>query len=85
MIRFDLLELMRTTLMQVVFVSAPLLLIGVCVGMLTGLLQALTQIHDQSLSFAPKLIAVLLAFGLGLPWIMQHLSEFATLMFSSTG
>lgn len=77
-------ELMRDALLVSMVVCGPLLAIGFVVGLVTGILQAVTQIHDQSLSFVPKLVAMLAAFGLLLPWVMQHLSEYAGELFSTS-
>jgi flagellar biosynthetic protein FliQ len=81
----SLIELARQALLTALLLSAPILGVGVLVGLLTGLLQAVTQIHDQSLSFAPKLLAVLAALILLLPWFMQFLSQYAARSFSLTG
>jgi flagellar biosynthetic protein FliQ len=80
-----LVELARQSLLTTLLLSAPILCVGVLVGLLTGLLQAVTQVHDQSLSFAPKLLAVLAALIVLLPWFMQFLSQYAVRMFSESG
>jgi flagellar biosynthetic protein FliQ len=81
----SLVEHARQALVTALLLSAPLLGVGVMIGLLTGLLQAVTQIHDQSLSFAPKLLAVLAALILLLPWFMQFLAQYAVRMFSLAG
>lgn len=79
----ELVELAQSALLHAAILSGPLLAVGILVGLLTGMLQAVTQIHDQSLSFAPKLFAVLAVFGLALPWLMERLSEYAARLFSN--
>ncbi len=56
--------------------SAPMLLVALIVGLLISIFQAMTQIQEQTLSFVPKLIGVLvitIVFG---PWILNNLLEF---------
>ena len=64
-------------------VSAPILLVGIGVGLLIGLLQALTQIQDQTLSFVPKILAMLTAFAIGLPWLIQRMVEYSGTLISN--
>lgn len=64
-------------------VSAPVLLVGIGVGLLIGLLQALTQIQDQTLSFVPKILAMLTAFAIGLPWLIQRMVEYSGTLISN--
>jgi flagellar biosynthetic protein FliQ len=47
------------------------------VGLLIGLLQALTQIQEQTVAFVPKLIAMAVALGLSLPWVLTRLIEYS--------
>jgi flagellar biosynthetic protein FliQ len=54
------LRAVREGLMLVLLVSAPPLLASLAVGLVVGILQTATQIHDQTLSFVPKLVAVVL-------------------------
>lgn len=67
----------RETLTVVLLVAAPCLGISMTVGFLISIFQATTQIHDQTLSFAPKILAVvagLLLFG---GWMLRTLAAFA--------
>lgn len=70
-------ELIRRTLMLVLLLSAPMLLCGLVVGVCVSLIQAVTQIQEQSLSFIPKIVAMFVAGIVTLPWIGGHLLEFA--------
>ena len=51
-------ELIRHTLMLALIISAPMLLIGLVVGIVVSLLQAVTQIQEQTLTFIPKIVAM---------------------------
>lgn len=70
-------ELVRRTLVLVLLLSAPVLLCGLIVGVCVSLIQAVTQIQEQTLSFVPKIIAMFAAAIIALPWIGGHLLEFA--------
>lgn len=68
-------SLMNQALMTVLIISAPALLIAIVIGLGVGLLQALTQIQDQTLPQAVKLVAVLLSLIFGTPLLAGQVSE----------
>ena len=74
-------DLVRQTLLLALIVSAPMLLIGLAVGVVVSLLQAVTQIQEQTLTFIPKIAAMITAAVLLMPWIGHHLLEYAAVMF----
>jgi flagellar biosynthetic protein FliQ len=76
-------ELIRQTLILALVVSAPMLLIGLAVGVLVSLLQAVTQIQEQTLSFVPKITAMVASAILLMPWIGNRLMEYSAAMFST--
>ena len=76
-------DLGREAMSMALLVSAPVLLVGIGVGLLIGLLQALTQIQDQALSFVPKILAMLTAFAIGLPWLIQRMVEYSGTLISN--
>jgi flagellar biosynthetic protein FliQ len=47
------------------------------VGLVIGLIQALTQIQEQTVAFVPKLVAMAIALGLSLPWLLTRLVEYS--------
>lgn len=57
-------------------VSAPMLLLGLIVGLVISVFQATTQIQEQTLAFVPKIVAVLLAILFFGPWILTTLVDF---------
>lgn len=57
-------------------VSAPMLLLGLVVGLIISIFQATTQIQEQTLAFVPKIVAVLLAVLFFGPWILTTLVDF---------
>ncbi|MCQ6557905.1 MULTISPECIES: flagellar biosynthesis protein FliQ [Paenibacillus] len=56
--------------------SAPMLVLGLVVGLLVSIFQATTQIQEQTLAFVPKIVAVLLSILLFGPWILNTLVDF---------
>jgi len=79
------LELGRDTLIVAALIAGPLLLIGMAVGLIIGVLQTITSIHEQTLTFVPKIAAVLLAAGLLMPWMLRTLCRFTALLLSHLG
>jgi flagellar biosynthetic protein FliQ len=75
-------DLVRESLILALVISAPMLLIGMAVGIVISLLQAVTQIQEQTLTFVPKIAAMIIAAILLLPWIAQRLLEYAAEVFS---
>ena len=69
-------DLGRDALMITTIVSAPVLIAGVVVGLGIGLLQALTQVQEQTVAFVPKLVAMAVALAFSLPWILQQLIDY---------
>jgi flagellar biosynthetic protein FliQ len=58
--------------------SLPLLGVGLVVGLLVAILQATTQIQEATLSFVPKIVAVLLTLLAASPWIIQQMAGFTS-------
>ena len=73
-------ELIRHTLVLALVVSAPMLVIGLGVGVIVSLLQAVTQIQEQTLTFIPKITAMFAAAILLFPWIGHRLIEYTASM-----
>jgi len=76
-------DLVRHTLLIALTISAPMLLIGLVVGIVISLLQAVTQIQEQTLSFIPKIVAMVAAAILLMPWTAQRLMDYSHEMFTS--
>jgi flagellar biosynthetic protein FliQ len=66
-------DLVRQALLVAAVVCAPALGTALVVGLITAAAQAATQVHDGSLSVAPKIIAVALVVALLLPWLFDFL------------
>lgn len=75
------LEIGRDATWVIFIVAGPLLAVGTAVGLIVALLQALTTIQEASLTFVPKIAAVLLSMLLLLPFMMTTLIEFTRRLF----
>lgn len=71
-------ELCHTAILLALTIGGPLLLAALATSLIIGLLQAMTQLHDQTLNFTPKLIVTSLVVLFLLPWSLSRLSEYAT-------
>lgn len=67
----------------VLMLSLPLLGVGLLVGLFVAVIQATTQVQEMTLSFVPKIIAVLLALLAVSPWMLGKLSYFASRLIHS--
>ncbi len=74
--------IVRETLLIALIVSAPILIAGVVIGLVISLIQSVTSIQDQTLTFVPKIVAMVLVAVILLPWIVLRLVEFAAEMFT---
>ena len=77
------LMLTSRTLWTTVLVAAPVLLVALVVGLLVSILQVVTQIQEMSLSFVPKLFAVVGVLMLAGPWLLRQLLTFASGMMNA--
>ena len=71
-------DLARNALLMALTLAAPMLLVALGVGLLVSILQAVTQIQEQTLAFVPKLVAVATVFLIGLPWMIQMAVKYTT-------
>jgi flagellar biosynthetic protein FliQ len=71
-------ELLKNMIYQALALAAPILLTAMVIGLAISLFQAVTTIHEQTLTFVPKALAVIGILILLLPWIVRSLIEFTT-------
>ncbi|HPS93724.1 MAG: flagellar biosynthesis protein FliQ [Syntrophaceae bacterium] len=64
-------------------VGAPMLIVGLLVGLAISVFSAVTQIQEMTLTFVPKIVAVFLALMFTLPWIIEKLTTYTTNLFAS--
>ncbi|MFY8220379.1 MAG: flagellar biosynthetic protein FliQ [Pirellulales bacterium] len=71
----DLVELVRQALFAGCIVIAPVLLVGFVVGVLMGLVQAATGIHEQIVGLVPRLVAIAAALVMLAPWMLERMAD----------
>jgi len=74
-------DIARTALLQALVIAVPILGAGLVVGLLISLFQAITQIQEQTLTFVPKIIVMILVAVALLGWITARMLDFAGQMF----
>jgi flagellar biosynthesis protein FliQ len=74
----EVLDVARDAIITIVFVSAPLMLVGLAVGVAISLFQALTQIQEMTLVFVPKILAIFVAMLIALPFMADVLQGHMT-------
>ncbi len=77
------LDLMRHSIKTLVMLSAPMLGFGLVVGVLTNVFQAVTQITETTLAVVPKILAMLVAFIIFAPWMLDLILDFTTTLYDS--
>ena len=75
-------DLFKATLVFALYIVAPFLLTVLVVGLISSLLQSVTSIQEQTLTFAPKLVALAGLLLLLTPWLLRSLTEFTLTMFT---
>jgi flagellar biosynthetic protein FliQ len=75
-------EVFQAAMIAALKLSAPILIISVAIGLIISIFQAATQIHEQTLSFVPKLFAIALILVILGPWMMQTMNDFVVYIFS---
>ena len=67
------LDVARDAIFTLIIVSAPVMLVGLVVGLAISLVQALTQIQEMTISFVPKILAIFIALLVALPFMAEKL------------
>jgi flagellar biosynthetic protein FliQ len=76
-------ELARNAMLTALLLAGPLLLAALVVGLLVSVVQAVTQIQEQTLSFVPKLLAIAIVLLVALPWMLQVIIRYTVELFRS--
>ena len=77
----DILDYARQGIWVLLLVSMPMLLTALVVGLTVSLVQALTQVQEATLTFVPKLVAMMLVMMLAMPFMLQTLQDYGTKLF----
>jgi flagellar biosynthesis protein FliQ len=75
------LQIGRDALLMVMLISAPMLGLGLLVGVVVSIFQATTQIQEQTLSFIPKIVAVFVAMVVFGPWMLSLMVSYTRELF----
>lgn len=76
MVQDDVLVVFRETLWLILKLSAPILAVSIVIGLIIAIFQAATQIHEQTLTFVPKIIATAFLLLITGAWMLTSLSDF---------
>lgn len=79
----DIITIARQTVWVIVKTSVPLLLVSMVVGLIISLFQTLTSIQEQTLTFVPKLIAILIGIMVMGTWILNEIVDFMNTLWGS--
>jgi len=71
-------ELLRAAIFQAAMLVGPILGVAMAIGLAVSLFQAVTSIHEQTLTFVPKVVGIGVALILLLPWMLQTMMQFTT-------
>lgn len=78
----DALDIMRNAIWTILVAAGPAVLAGMVVGVAIALIQALTQVQEMTLTFVPKIVAVMVVIGLSASFIGGQIGLFSDLVFS---
>lgn len=72
----DAVDIAKQAIQACILVGGPILLVGLIVGLVIGTLQSMTGIHDQTVSFVPKILLTIFVIALALPWLSQRMVDY---------
>jgi flagellar biosynthetic protein FliQ len=78
----QIMQVVQAALLLALKVSAPILLVAMAVGLLISVIQAATQIHEQTITFVPKLFAIAVVMIVLGPWMLSSINDFTKYIFS---
>ena len=79
----DFIDIGQQAIYTALMIAAPMLVLGLVVGVLISIFQAATQINEQTLTFIPKILAIIIALILFGPWMLSTMVEFTTQLFAN--
>lgn len=78
----DALDILQAAIWTIVVASGPAVAAGMIVGVTIALIQALTQVQEMTLTFVPKILAIMITIGISAPFVGAQISLFANMVFS---
>jgi flagellar biosynthetic protein FliQ len=79
------LQIGTQALQTMVYLAGPVLLAAMAVGIVISILQAITQINEQTLTFIPKMVAVIITLVVMAPWMLRIIQDYAVGVFGGAG
>ncbi len=79
----DAITLFQQSILLALMLAGPMLVFGLITGLLVSIFQAVTQVHEMTLTFIPKILAVVLSLFLFLPWMVNKIMDFSTTLFTN--
>jgi flagellar biosynthetic protein FliQ len=73
-------ELVKAMIFQALTLATPILVTALSIGLAVSLFQAVTSIHEQTLSFVPKVLGIVTILIISLPWLVRSAMEFTTML-----
>ena len=77
------LDILQSAILVALKLTAPLLLVSIVIGLVVAIFQAATQIHEQTLTFVPKILAIALLLLLLGSWMIMTMNDFVNELFST--
>lgn len=74
-------QIAREAVFTCLSIAGPMLAFALVTGLLVGILQAVAQVHEMTLTFIPKIVAVAVALVIFMPWILSRMTSFSTFAF----
>jgi len=76
-------QIAAETLKTMMLIAGPMLIAAMAIGIIVSVLQAITQINEATLTFIPKMIAIILVLVVMAPWMMEVLQSYASEIFGN--
>ena len=81
----DVITLLREAVWVTLKLSSPMLIIGMSIGLFVSIIQTTTSIQEQTLTFVPKLVGILVGLVMFASWLIQTLIDYTTNIFEAIG
>ena len=78
-------DLFRNALTTALLLASPMLGVGLVIGLVISIVQAVTSIQEMTLTFIPKMVGVIVAIIMALPWMLRLMIGYTTTLFTSIG
>lgn len=77
----EVMDVFQASMLVAIKVAAPILIISILIGLVISVFQAATQIHEQTLTFVPKLLAIAVILIVLGPWMLETMKDFTLYIF----